>query len=86
MLLESGFREHWPRSTEYINPGSIGIKLPEQTDKGIRPTSFARIDVNQGKVRIIFYGNMLAICLTEFEESEGTDAVSRIQEFERSLL
>ena len=28
------FREHWPRSTEYINPGSIGIKLPEQTDKG----------------------------------------------------
>ena len=64
------FREHWPRSTEYINPGSIGIKLPEQTDKGIRPTSFARIDVNQGKVRIIFYGNMLAICLTEFEKAK----------------
>ena len=64
------FRECWIRSVEYINPGSIGIKLPEQTERGNRQTSFARIDPNQGKVRMIIYGNMLALCPQDFAEAK----------------
>ena len=50
------FEENWHSCRLYIGPTSTGFHLPEHTETGSRTVSYARIDTEPGKIRIVFYG------------------------------
>ena len=60
------FRENWGRSSENIGPASIGIYLSQQTEPSRR--AYARIDSEEGRVGIIFYGRAVSLCPEKFDQ------------------
>ena len=64
------FHEKWHSCTENIGPTAISFLLPERTESGRRMLSCARIDVDQGKIRAVFYGRAVNPCPDEFDQAK----------------
>ncbi len=60
------FRGNWDRSSENIGPASIGIYLSHQAEPSRR--AYARIDSEEGRVGIVFYGRAVSLCPEEFDQ------------------
>ena len=64
------FWENWPGRRENIGPTAIGLQLLERTETGRRTPAYARIDTDQGSVRIVFYGRAVDLCPDEFDQAK----------------
>ena len=64
------FHEKWHSCKENIGPTAIGFLLSERTESGRRTLSYARIDVDQGRIRPVFYGRAVNLCPDEFDQAK----------------
>ena len=64
------FHEKWPSCRENIGPTAISFLLSERTESGRRALSYARIDVDQGRIRAVFYGRAINLCPDEFDQAK----------------
>ena len=62
------FEENWRSCRLYIGPTSIGFHLPERAETGSRMASYACIDTEPGKIRIVFYGRTVDLCPDGFNQ------------------
>ncbi len=62
------FRENWPGSSEYLGQTAVSVYLSHGR---ARSRSYARIDSQQGNIRLVFYGRTVELCPDEFDQTKA---------------
>lgn len=56
--VRSAFRENWPEHNEFINAGSLSIRMPEYVDSRLRQRAYAAIYFGHSSATLVFYRNI----------------------------
>ena len=63
------FRTHLSQAEQVEGVGSLSMRLPTRANSGGARSPYARIDAENGRVRVVFYPRAVQLCKGDFRQS-----------------